>query len=54
MDIVHETIDRAIAGYNEIMDFMLKTIDKPRAQVSTYAPKIFIMKVNPDKIRDVI
>jgi polyribonucleotide nucleotidyltransferase len=54
MDIIQETIDRAIEGYQEIMDFMLKTIDKPRDHVGQYAPKIFVMQVNPAKIKDVI
>ena len=31
LTIVHETIDRASAGYKEIMDFMLQTIAEPRA-----------------------
>ena len=54
MDIVHETMDRAFDGYNEIMDFMLQTIDKPRNQVWQYAPKIFIIKVAIDKVKEVI
>jgi polyribonucleotide nucleotidyltransferase len=54
MDIIHETIDRSIDGYKEIMDFMLKTIDKPRDHVATYAPKIFVMKVALDKVKEVI
>jgi len=54
MDIVFETIDRSIEGYKEIMDFMLKTIDKPRDHIGTYAPKIFVMKVDPGKIKEVI
>ena len=33
---------------------MLKAIDKPREHVSKYAPKIEVIKINPDKIRDVI
>ena len=33
---------------------MLKAIDKPREHVSKYAPKIETIKINPDKIRDVI
>ena len=33
---------------------MLSTISEPREQLSTYAPKITTMKINPDKIRDVI
>lgn len=54
MDIVHETITRACEGYKEIMDFMLETIPAPRAAVGTYAPKIFTMKISPDKIKEVI
>lgn len=38
----------------EILDFMTQVIPAPRAQLSTYAPKILTLKINPDKIRDVI
>ena len=54
MEIIHETIDRAIEGYNEIMDVMLKTIAEPRATVGEYAPKIKIIHIKPDKVREVI
>jgi polyribonucleotide nucleotidyltransferase len=54
MDIIHETLDKAIEGYNDIMDFMLQTIDKPNESVGQYAPKVKILKINPDKVRDVI
>lgn len=54
MEIVHETMDRAFEGYNEIMDFMLTVLDKPRAEVREYAPKIHIIKVPMDKVKDVI
>ena len=54
MDIIHETITKAIAWYNEIMDFMLQTIDKPRDHVATYAPKIFAFKVPMLKVKEVI
>ena len=33
---------------------MLKAIDKPRADVSDFAPKMITIKINPDKIREVI
>ena len=33
---------------------MKKCIDKPNAELSKYAPKIVTMRINPDKIRDVI
>ena len=54
MDIIHETIDRATACYAEIMDFMLQTIDKPRAELREYAPKIRIIHIKPEKVREVI
>jgi polyribonucleotide nucleotidyltransferase len=54
MEIIHETIDRAFEGYQEIMDFMLKTIDAPRSEVGQYAPKIKIIHIKPDKVREVI
>ena len=33
---------------------MLSVIAEPRTELSAYAPKIIIMTINPDKIRDVI
>ena len=54
MDIIHETIDRACDGYKEIMNFMLETIPTSRDHVGQYAPKVHIMKINPDKIKEVI
>jgi polyribonucleotide nucleotidyltransferase len=38
----------------EILETMNKTIDKPRPDLSPYAPRIFTMQISPDKIRDVI
>lgn len=52
--IVAETIIQAHTGRNYILDFMLQTIDQPRAQLSKYAPKIYSFKINPDKVREVI
>ncbi|MFZ5975559.1 MAG: polyribonucleotide nucleotidyltransferase [Bacillota bacterium] len=63
MDIKIHGIDkpifeRALAQANEgrmfILGKMLETIDKPRAELSPYAPKIIQFTINPDKIRDVI
>ena len=54
MEIVKETVRRAIDGYQWIMDFMLQTIDKPRASVATHAPKIVIIKVPLSKVKEVI
>ena len=33
---------------------MLPVIDKPRADISKYAPRILTTKINPEKIKDVI
>ena len=35
-------------------EVMLKQIAEPRKEVSKYAPKILTMKINPEKIKDVI
>jgi polyribonucleotide nucleotidyltransferase len=37
-----------------ILDSMLSTLSESRKELSQYAPKILTMKINPDKIRDVI
>jgi len=54
MEIVHETITRAIAGYKEIMEVMLAVIPAPRASVGKFAPKMHIIKVPTDKVKEVI
>ena len=38
----------------EIMAKITEAIPAPRAEMSQYAPRIIIMKINPDKIRNVI
>ncbi len=38
----------------EILQTMLKVLDKPRAEMSPYAPKIITIEINPEKIRDVV
>ncbi len=54
MEIIHETISRAIVWYNEIMDVMLEAIPAARSQVKESAPKIRVFKINADKVREVI
>lgn len=53
-DILREALEQARVGRLHIMDHMLSTISTPRAELSQYAPKIEIIHINPDKIRDVI
>ncbi len=53
-NILTDALEKARVGRLFILDKMLACIDKPRAEVSKYAPKIISMNINPDKIRDVI
>ncbi|MBC5894046.1 polyribonucleotide nucleotidyltransferase, partial [Bacillus pumilus] len=53
-DILEEALQQAKKGRMEILDSMLSTIPTSRGELSRYAPKILTMKINPDKIRDVI
>ncbi|MBQ7669016.1 MAG: polyribonucleotide nucleotidyltransferase [Clostridia bacterium] len=55
MEIIRETFERLKQARTYILDeVILKTIDKPRAEVSKYAPKTIVMNIDPEKIRDVI
>ena len=54
-EIIKEALAVTHKGRDYIIDeILLKAIDKPRADVSEYAPKMITMKINVDKIRDVI
>ncbi len=53
-NILTTALEQARAGRMYIMDKMLAVIDKPRAELSKYAPKIISFSINPDKIKDVI
>lgn len=54
-EIIEEAFARTKKAREYILDeVMLKAIDKPRTHLSKYAPKIEIIKINPEKIRDVI
>lgn len=53
-NILKEALQQAYKGRMFIMEKMLATIDKPRKELSQYAPKIITMSIHPDKIREVI
>ena len=54
-EIIMEALKTTHKGRDYIIDeVLLKAIDKPRAEVSKYAPKVITMKIHPDKIREVI
>ena len=54
-DIIKEAFERTRKARKYILEeVMLKQLDKPRAEISEYAPKIINMKIKVDKIKDVI
>ena len=53
-DIMEKALEQARVGRLHILGKMLEALDKPRQEISPFAPKIIIIKINPDKIREVI
>jgi len=53
-EIMHAALEQAKAGRVHILGEMSKVLDKPRSEMSQYAPRLFTMRVHPDKIREVI
>ena len=52
--ILKESLEQARVGRLQILDHMNSIIAEPRQEVSTFAPKIKIIKIKPEKIKDVI
>ena len=56
--ITKEIMQVALAQAKEarlhILDKMMEAMSEAKTEVSTFAPRLFTMKINPDKIRDVI
>jgi polyribonucleotide nucleotidyltransferase len=53
-EIMKVALEQAKAGRLHILGEMNKVLDKPRAEMSTWAPTIVTIKIDPEKIRDVI
>ncbi len=52
--IVEQTFRQSKEARLQILDFMAGIIAAPRADLSPFAPRIVTIRINPDKIRDVI
>ena len=52
--ILKEALAQAKEARLEILDVMESVLPKPREELSKYAPKIEILHINPDKIKEVI
>ncbi|REH74852.1 polyribonucleotide nucleotidyltransferase [Staphylococcus felis] len=53
-EVIEEALEQARVGRLAILDHMLATIDQPRKELSAYAPKVEVLIIKPEKIRDVI
>jgi polyribonucleotide nucleotidyltransferase len=53
-DIMKNALEQARQGRLHILRKMLEALPVPRQDISPYAPKVLIIKVKPDKIREII
>ena len=53
-EIMQQALAQAKDGRIHILGIMNAALEAPRSDVSAYAPRIITIKINPDKIRDVI
>jgi polyribonucleotide nucleotidyltransferase len=53
-DFMQQALEQARVGREHILEKMREAIEKPRAELSCYAPKITTLQISVDKIRDVI
>lgn len=54
IEMLKAVLEQSYANRIEILEKMLSVVSSPRKEMSQYAPRIIIMKINPDKIRNVI
>lgn len=53
-EIFERALAQALRGRMHILGKMNEVLDKPRAELSPYAPKIICFTIHPDKIREII
>ena len=53
-EIMDVALSQAKVGRMHILECMNKVLSEPRTEMSEYAPRIITIKIDPDKIRDVI
>lgn len=54
IEMLKAVLDQSHSNRMEILEKITTAISFPRKEMSQYAPRIIIMKINPDKIRNVI
>lgn len=53
-EVVEQALNQARAGRLHILNEMAKTISAPKGQLSPFAPRIEVIKIKPEKVREVI
>ncbi len=53
-EIMQQALDQAREGRLHILGEMNKVLPEPRAEMSEYAPRLITIRIDPEKIRDVI
>ena len=53
-EILKEALAQAKVGRMQILNHMMGTISETRKNLSEFAPKVKLIRINPEKIRDVI
>jgi polyribonucleotide nucleotidyltransferase len=53
-EIMGKALEQARMGRLHILGKMSEAIDTPRKEISPYAPKVYSININPEKIRDII
>ncbi len=53
-EIMHAALLQAREGRLHILGIMKGALDAPREELSTFAPRMMVIKIKPEKIRDVI
>lgn len=54
LEIMREAMAQARQSRYAIIDKLAETIERPREELSQYAPRMIVMKIDPAKIKDVI
>jgi len=53
-EIMHDALEQARAARLHVLECMAGAISEPRPEMSEYAPRFITIKIDPEKIRDVI
>jgi len=53
-EVLEESLANAKEARMQILDLIEATIEKPREDISDYAPRLFTIDIDPEKVRDVI